>query len=162
MSIPVAKSFLQLACTSALSGYALFLSYQNITRLQQYEEKSKKAAEWSNTAAQRLHKTRATQTSGTISLLISFFTPIALLSSSHGTNPTILMTAGAANAVILFFARTHMANFWNDSVQTRVPFVQKFNDAIRGSEQVVRILGALSAAWGVATVGWAAMGWGWI
>ena len=58
----------QLGLTSALSAYGLFLSYQNITRLQQYEEKSEKAAEWSNTAAERLHKTRTTQTSGTVTV----------------------------------------------------------------------------------------------
>jgi hypothetical protein len=66
--IPLAKSILQLTLTSALSGYGLFLSYQNITRLQQYEQQSEKAAEWSNTAAERLHKTRTTQASGTISV----------------------------------------------------------------------------------------------
>jgi hypothetical protein len=66
--IPFGKSVLQLGVTSALSSYGLFLSYQNITRLQQYEEQSEKAAEWSNTAAQRLHKTRTTQASGTISV----------------------------------------------------------------------------------------------
>jgi len=61
-------SIFQLGLTSALSAYGLYLSYQNITRLQQYEEKSEKAAEWSNTAAQRLHKTRTTQTSGTVTV----------------------------------------------------------------------------------------------
>jgi outer membrane lipoprotein-sorting protein len=66
--IPLGKSILQLVCVSALSGYGLFISYGNITRLQQYEKQSEKAAEWSNTAAQRLHKTRTTQTSGTISV----------------------------------------------------------------------------------------------
>ena len=65
-TIPVAKSILQFAGTTALSSYGLLLSYQNITRLQQYEEQSEKAAEWSKTAAQRLHKTRTTQASGTI------------------------------------------------------------------------------------------------
>jgi len=53
---------------SVLSTYGLYLCKENITRLQQYEETSEKAAEWSNTAAQRLHKTRATQTSGTLSV----------------------------------------------------------------------------------------------
>ncbi|KAF1919067.1 hypothetical protein BDU57DRAFT_511941 [Ampelomyces quisqualis] len=66
--IPLAKSILQLGLTSALSTYGLFLSYQNITSLQHYEAQSEKAAEWSATAAQRLHKTRTTQTSGTISV----------------------------------------------------------------------------------------------
>ena len=61
-------SVFQLGLTSALSAYGLILSYQNITRLQQYEKQSEKAAEWSNTAAQRLHKTRSTQTSGTVTV----------------------------------------------------------------------------------------------
>jgi hypothetical protein len=55
-----------------------------------------------------------------------------------------------------------MANFWNESNQTRVPFVQKFNDAVRGSEQVVRLLGALSTSWVLAGLGWGAMAKGWI
>ena len=36
---------------SVLSAYGLLLCKENITRLQQYEEQSEKAAEWSNTAA---------------------------------------------------------------------------------------------------------------
>lgn len=59
---------LPLAHLSALSGYGLYLSYHNIWRLQQYEEQSEKAAEWSNAVAERLHKTRSTQTSGTLSV----------------------------------------------------------------------------------------------
>jgi hypothetical protein len=172
-SIPIGKSILQLLCTSALSSYGLLLSYQNITRLQQYEKQSEKAAEWSSTAAHRLHKTRTTQASGTISvcihssrdytyvlipfqLLISFISPLVLLSTSYRSSPTVLITASAANTIILLFTRTHMANFWNEKEQTRVPFVQKFNDAVRGSEQVVWLLGALSTSWALSGVGWAA------
>jgi hypothetical protein len=66
--ITLSKALPQLVFTSALSSYGLYLSYQNITRLQQYEKQSEKAAEWSNTAAQRLSKTRSTQASGTISV----------------------------------------------------------------------------------------------
>ncbi|KAH3947462.1 hypothetical protein HBH53_115980 [Parastagonospora nodorum] len=157
--IPLAKSILQLTLTSALSGYGLFLSYQNITRLQQYEQQSEKAAEWSNTAAERLHKTRTTQTSGTISLIISILTPIVALSTS---NSTYLVSAAAANTAVLMFSRQHMANFWNEKEQTRIPFVQKFNDAVRGSEQVVQILGLLGASWAVTAVGWGVMGQGWL
>jgi hypothetical protein len=70
MSDPVSlsKSLPQLVFASALSGYGLYLAYQNITRLQTYEKQSEKAAEWSNTAAERLKKTRSTQASGTISV----------------------------------------------------------------------------------------------
>lgn len=55
-----------------------------------------------------------------------------------------------------------MARFWNDKVQTRVPFVEKFNDAVRGSETVVVLLGTLSLSWGVAGAAWAAVSKGWI
>lgn len=37
-------------------------------QLHKDEASDEKAAEWSNTAAQRLHKTRTTQTSGTLSV----------------------------------------------------------------------------------------------
>ncbi|KAF2024949.1 hypothetical protein EK21DRAFT_77584 [Setomelanomma holmii] len=161
-AIPISKSLVQLLCTSALSGYGLFLSYQNISRLQQYEKQSEKAAEWSNTAAHRLHKTRTTQASGTISLLVSFLTPLVLLSTSYGSSTTVLVTAAGANTAMLILTRQHMANFWNEKEQTHVPFVQKFNDAIRGSEQVVFLLGALGASWALSGVGWAMTAKGWI
>jgi hypothetical protein len=80
-------SIFQLGLTSALSAYGLYLSYQNITRLQQYEEKSEKAAEWSNTAAQRLHKTRSTQTSGTVTVCLTHLRP-----PPDSTNTTTLAT----------------------------------------------------------------------
>ena len=47
-----------------------------------------------------------------------------------------------------------MASFWNDSQQTRIPFVEKFNEAIRGSEKVVLLLGTLSIGWAAAGVVW--------
>jgi hypothetical protein len=53
------------------SAYALNLSYETITRLQKYEEQSEKAAEWSNKAAERLHKTRTTQGSGAITVMLT-------------------------------------------------------------------------------------------
>jgi 7-keto-8-aminopelargonate synthetase-like enzyme len=67
-SISIINSFPPLLFASALSAYGLYLSKENITRLQQYEKQSEKAAEWSNTAAQKLHKTRTTQTSGTVTV----------------------------------------------------------------------------------------------
>jgi hypothetical protein len=51
-----------------LSAYSLFHAYISITNLQQYEEKSEKAAKYSSTAAHDLHKTRTTQTSGTLAV----------------------------------------------------------------------------------------------
>ncbi|KAI4714445.1 hypothetical protein J4E89_000125 [Alternaria sp. Ai002NY15] len=150
-------SVFQLSLTSALSAYGLYLSYQNITRLQQYEKQSEKAAEWSNTAAQRLHKTRSTQTSGTVTLLLSLLTSTALLIVPSLSSTKVLVGAGAANAAAAYLARVHMNNFWNDRNQTKIPFVEKFNEAIRGSELVVLLLGTLSLGWAAAGGVWAGM-----
>jgi hypothetical protein len=49
----------------ALSARSLYLASISISNLQEYEETSEKAAEYSNTAERQLHKTRTTQASGT-------------------------------------------------------------------------------------------------
>lgn len=92
-------------------------------------------------------------------MIISLLTPILAFISS---DPTVLISVAVGNTAILLFAQQHMANFWNEKEQTRVPFVQKFNDAVRGSEQVVSILGLLTASWAVTGAGWGIMGKGWL
>jgi hypothetical protein len=52
----------------ALGLYGGMLSIVAITRLQKYESTSKKLAEWSTEAANQLHKTRTTQTSGALAV----------------------------------------------------------------------------------------------
>jgi hypothetical protein len=53
-----------------LSAYSLFHAYISITNLQKWESTSEKAAQYSQTAAQELHKTRTTQTSGALTVRI--------------------------------------------------------------------------------------------
>jgi hypothetical protein len=72
--------------------------------------------------------------------------------------PTYLVSAALLNAGATFLSRTHMANFWNDTQQTRIPFVEKFNEAIRGSEKVVLLLGTLSISWATAAAVWVGTG----
>lgn len=52
------------------SGYTLYFCYISIKNLQQYEKKSEKAAEYSNTAAEQLHKTRTTQGSALVTVRV--------------------------------------------------------------------------------------------
>lgn len=40
-----------------------------------------------------------------------------------------------------------MGQFWNDRNQVQVPFVEKFNEAIKGSELVVKVLDLLLFGW---------------
>lgn len=47
-----------------------------------------------------------------------------------------------------------MAGFWNDREQVKVPFVEGFNEAVRGSETVVSLLGVLGGLWGLVGCVW--------
>lgn len=49
-----------------------------------------------------------------------------------------------------------MSSFWNEREQTRIPLVTQFNEAIRGSEQVVLLLATLGLGWGAAGGVWLA------
>jgi hypothetical protein len=53
---------------AGLSGYALMHSSNSIPKLQKYEDKAKKAAEWSNVAEKRLWDTRYTVGAGLIAV----------------------------------------------------------------------------------------------
>ncbi|KAF2106133.1 hypothetical protein BDV96DRAFT_617519 [Lophiotrema nucula] len=133
------------------SAYALWRSYENITRLQQYESQSEKAAEWSNTAAERLHKTRTTQGSAAITIALSLLTSLLLFVPSLRTHA---LGIALVNAPTLTATRIHFGNFWNMKNQAQVPFVEKFNEAIRGSEDAKKALGVLAWGWGVSGVCW--------
>lgn len=92
-----------------------------------------------------------------VQLILSFLTSAILVLAPRLASPTVLIAAGVANGAAMYLSRVHMSNFWNDRNQTRIPFVEKFNEAIRGSEQVVVLLGTLSLGWGVAAGVWAGM-----
>jgi hypothetical protein len=90
-----------------------------------------------------------------LQLLVSFIASSTLPFLQSFQSRTILAATGLVLGAGAFLARTHMADFWNERTQTKIPFVEKFNDAIRGSEKVVMILGTLSLAWGTAGLVWA-------
>jgi hypothetical protein len=56
---------------AGLSGYALLHSASSIPKLQKYEDKAKKAAEWSNAAEKRLWDTRYTVGAGFVAVCAS-------------------------------------------------------------------------------------------
>ncbi|KAF2477064.1 uncharacterized protein BDR25DRAFT_276761 [Lindgomyces ingoldianus] len=144
-----------LLCLIGVSGYGLFISYSNITRLQKYEERSERAAEWSNTAAERLQKTRTTQGAAAITVLLSLLTSMTLLVLSHAEHHQIVLAISLINTAICFGARIHMANFWKEKVQ--LPFMEAYNEAIRGSNQSVSVLTMLGWGWVVTgLIGWLA------
>jgi len=75
----------------AFGAYNVYLASITISKLQQYEAKSEKAAEYSSTAAKQLHKTRTTQASGTgaVSLFPPSHSPVTC-SQPHGLHIRLL------------------------------------------------------------------------
>jgi hypothetical protein len=55
----------------AVSVYAATFSAIAIYNLQKREDQSERAAQYSNTAANQLHKTRTTQTSGVVAVCMT-------------------------------------------------------------------------------------------
>lgn len=80
--------------------------------------------------------------------MISLLSSLSILTNTPSSSTNTRAVIAFGNAAIVLVARQHMAAFWNESEQTRIPFVEKFNEAIRGSEQVVRVLGGLGLVWG--------------
>jgi len=133
---------------SLISAYGLFHSYQCIVKLQQYEEKSEKAAQYSSTAADQLHKTRTTQGSAAVSILFSFISSATLVFASP--SPTITLFASAANLAAALAARAHVKDFWDG--KAKVPFVQGYNEAISGTAELMQVMAVLGGIWGIEAV----------
>jgi hypothetical protein len=56
------------AAVAVISAYATWVSARSIPKLQKYEEKAQKAAEWSRTAEKRLWDTRYTVGAGLVTV----------------------------------------------------------------------------------------------
>ncbi|KIW06194.1 uncharacterized protein PV09_02674 [Verruconis gallopava] len=134
---------------AGLSAYSLFHAYISITNLRKWESTSERAAQYSKTAAQELHKTRTTQTSGALAILCSLscalFTIGWPLDSASGR-----IALNAFNAGVCALAQLHVSNFW--SQKGKIPMVQSYNDAINSTLIIKRQLGILAIAWLLTTL----------
>jgi hypothetical protein len=155
------------ALQASFSAYTLYLSSTAIQNLQKYEETSKKAAKYSNTAEHQLHKTRTTQASGALSvpLLYSFFPFLQLkvtqvllsclcsaflaiyplFSGRVGTVKGLLVVG--TNVAVLEMARQHVSAFWKDKAKMPLPGVGEYNDAITKTQEVKLNMAYLVASW---------------
>ncbi|KAA6407930.1 MAG: hypothetical protein FRX48_08281 [Lasallia pustulata] len=136
------------ALQACMSAYALYLSYVSITDSRKYEEKTKKAAQYSNTAKQQLHKTRTTLASGTAAAFHSFLTSINLLClTSNPTWPKLIFNV--LNIVTTLSARAHVSNFWR--AKAKVPFVDHYNEAITKTNRLKIQLAYLAGTWAISS-----------
>ncbi|KAE9567807.1 hypothetical protein CGCF415_v014880 [Colletotrichum fructicola] len=130
-----------------ISGFALVHSADSIPRLLKYEEKAKKAAEWSRTAEKQLWEIRYTVGTGFVGCLLSGLSGLAFsLAVPRGVGVftvgwPIMLAAG------LTYGHQYMRNFWIS--KPKVPMMTDFNEAISDSMMVQDLLNPLAGAWGL-------------
>ncbi|KAK0105299.1 hypothetical protein ONS96_004695 [Cadophora gregata f. sp. sojae] len=121
------------ASQAAFGIYNLYLAATSISNLQGYEDMSKKAAKYSNTAEQQLHKTRTTQASGTIALLVSVLSSVYLTFGTPGAGA--LQGIAGVNLLVLVAARKHVGDFWKQKARVPLPGVGDYNEATKNTQE---------------------------
>ena len=79
--------------------------------------------------------------------MISSVICVIAVSSGKSTTPFLLSAINAGGGLLAYI---HIANFYSD--KAKVPFTQNYNDGIRASQQMLPVLGGLSASWAFSTV----------
>ncbi|KAL0936783.1 uncharacterized protein CTRU02_208997 [Colletotrichum truncatum] len=132
---------------AVISGYGLYHSADSIPRLLKYEDKAKKAAEWSRTAEKNLWEIRYTVGTGLVGCLVSAISGVAFsLVVPRGVGVftigwPIILAAG------LTYGHRYMRSFW--VTKPKVPMMNDFNEAISDSMKVQDLLNPLAGVWGL-------------
>ncbi|TDZ32852.1 hypothetical protein C8035_v011656 [Colletotrichum spinosum] len=132
---------------AVISGFALTHSADSIPKLLKYEDKAKKAAEWSRTAEKQLWEIRYTVGTGFVGCLVSLVAGLAFsLVVPRGLG---VFTVGfpVALAAGLAYGQQYMRSFW--ASKPKVPLMKDFNEAISDSMMVQDMLNPLAGAWGL-------------
>ncbi|KAF9871364.1 hypothetical protein CkaCkLH20_11285 [Colletotrichum karsti] len=132
-----------------VSVFALVHSADSIPRLLKYEDKAKKAAEWSRTAEKNLWDIRYTVGTGFVGCLLSAVSGLAftfVVPRGIGIFTVgwpIMLAAG------LTYGHQYMRSFW--ASKPKVPLMKDFNEAISDSMMVQDMMNPLAGAWGLMT-----------
>ncbi|KAK8171901.1 hypothetical protein BKA80DRAFT_261504 [Phyllosticta citrichinensis] len=129
------------------SIHGLYYCAKSITNLQKYEKKTEKAAEYSQTVADELRKTRTTQASALVATIISLGASLYLSSTrlQPPRSPWPDLALNAANIALLYGARVYVNGFWK--AKAKVPFVTGYNEAISSTQNIIAILDRSWRAW---------------
>ncbi|KAK2043097.1 hypothetical protein LZ31DRAFT_468973 [Colletotrichum somersetense] len=138
------------ALIALVSGFALVHSADSIPRLLKYEDKVKRAADWSSTAEKKLWEIRYTVATGFVGCLLSAVSGLAF-SFFVARGPGFVAVAWPALlAAGLAYGQQYMRGFW--ASKPKVPMMTDFNEAISDSMMVQGMMRPLAGAWGLVAV----------
>ncbi|KAK3074310.1 hypothetical protein LTR53_003358 [Teratosphaeriaceae sp. CCFEE 6253] len=155
--MPVSTAlYLQLmyASQALICCYGGFQSVNAVTNLQTYEKTSEKLAEWSQTAKDHLTKTRTTQTTGAVAVLLSLTTSLTLAAAPQYLPHWLRMTLSPLLLVTVLGARGYIKNYWNPSDKkdgaTKVPplpNLEQYNEAQKWTDDLLQTLEYMEYGW---------------
>ncbi|KIV94181.1 hypothetical protein PV10_01970 [Exophiala mesophila] len=132
------------------SVYSGLLSAMAIYNLQKHKDQTEQAAQYSNIAANQLHKTRTTQTSGALATLSSLGSAVYLAATQESDSKTTMFLLSSVNSLCMALAYRHLTNFWHG--KAKVPLMTDYNDGITISNRLRYFLIGLSASWALIAV----------
>ncbi|KAB5539498.1 hypothetical protein GE09DRAFT_319453 [Coniochaeta sp. 2T2.1] len=133
------------AATALLSAYATAVSIASFPKLQKYEDKAKRAAEWSEMADKRLWDTRYTVGAGFVTASTSSLS--ALYHTVFVPRPSGMLVVGwpilMASAAI--YVQRYMRSFWDS--KAKIPLLDDYNEAISDTKTVIDTMTWISIGW---------------
>ncbi|KAI1080583.1 hypothetical protein F5B20DRAFT_580243 [Whalleya microplaca] len=138
---------------AALAAYGGQQSYIAIINLRKYEETSEKLAKHSKEAAHQLHKTRTTQTSGALSLLLSLCASLVLAVRGSSYGFLVRYLASPAMLAAIFFAREHIQGYWAGKddktfgLKASLPKMGDYREAEGKTQELLQVLVWLMYSW---------------
>ncbi|KAI8624939.1 hypothetical protein F5Y19DRAFT_282790 [Xylariaceae sp. FL1651] len=141
-----------------IAAYGAMQSQVAISNLLTYEDASKKLAKISSEAERQLHRTRTTQASGAVAIVVSFV--VSLLLATQGASYSVLVRclASPVMALAVYSARAHLQDFWTGkdgkSVTSKIPLpkMEGYNVALEKTQRLLDVLGWLTMAWALTSV----------
>jgi hypothetical protein len=141
-----------------IAAYGAVQSKVAITRLLEYEDATQKLAKVSREAERQLHKTRTTQASGAVIILVSF-TVSALLATRGASNTLVRYLASPAMTLAVSAARAYIEDFWAGKKGKEItankivlPKMGSYNEALERTQKSLEVLGWLTISWAASSV----------
>ncbi|KAI1110676.1 hypothetical protein F5Y14DRAFT_443815 [Nemania sp. NC0429] len=137
-----------------IAAYGALQAQVAISRLLEYEDATKKLAKISSEAERQLYKTRTTQASGAIAILVSFAASVLLATRGASYGFLVRYFASPVMALAVYAARAYIQDFWAGKDGKKVtankialPKMASYNEALEKTQKALQVLGWLAISW---------------
>jgi hypothetical protein len=134
-----------------IAAYGAMQSQVAIMRLLTYEDAIKKLAKISSEAEHQLHRTRTTQASGAVAILVSFV--VSLLLATGGASYGFLVRYFASPVMMfaVYMAQGHLQGYLKSgkTVTAKIPLpkMDNYNEALDKTQKLLDVLRWLTISW---------------